>query len=259
MSETASNLLRSSEVANLIRTGELDCNNRSVFLASVVRGLILSLNSYVKIRNKPVHHEICNTGDDTVWVINKGQDYSIEPHEVSNENYQYEAIPHCHLTIGSIDTQSDRLTSPYARGEFQIEYGEGLYTMSAECRRMPLRIGMALRYEVDSYRDLLELMQVVISDMAYVRTYKISYLGQIILCSYKIPEAYNGEHMSEMDGTTTDSKNRILELQLEVETNFPSFNKRTVVGDSKVLISASTLSIKNHEVAKWYSSTGTSH
>ena len=54
-------------------------------------------------------------------------------------------------------------------------------------------------------------------------------MGQQIICSYKIPEAFSGEHLTEMDGKTQDDKYHTLPLTIEIETNLPVFEKRTIM------------------------------
>ena len=55
------------------------------------------------------------------------------------------------------------------------------------------------------------------------------YMGQKIKCSYKIPENFGEEHTMELDGAMTDNKNHSLTLSLEVETNMPIFNNKTIM------------------------------
>lgn len=243
MDKTAEN-----EILTRIRTYDIGINDRISFIASTIRALIQSLEAHVTLRGKHIHHEIMNTGDDTVWLMNKGYDYSKEPYEISNEDWIYEEQPHCHLVVGSVDTQPSELTSPYARGNFQIEQDGQLYTLSAEVRRMPLKINVQLRYELDSYNDMLELAQVIIANVAYVQTFKFIYAGQVIAGSYKTPEAIDGQHTTELDGTTSESKNRTIEISLEVETTMPVYNPRTVTGSSMILNEINKVYINNHEI-----------
>ena len=65
-------------------------------------------------------------------------------------------------------------------------------------------------------------------------------MGQAITCSYKIPESFSGEHVTELDGTTQDDKSKTLTLSIEVETNLPVYERRTIVSsDNYVSKSAS--------------------
>ena len=55
------------------------------------------------------------------------------------------------------------------------------------------------------------------------------YLGQKIKCSYKIPESFGEEHTMELDGALSENRNHLLTLSLEVETNMPVFNNKTIM------------------------------
>ena len=74
-------------------------------------------------------------------------------------------------------------------------------------------------------------------------------MGQNITCSYKIPESLQEEHNMELDGTTTDSKYKTITLSLEIETNFPIFEPRTIVSTTDYIskISRKDIDINNGE------------
>lgn len=223
------------EIILAIRRDEIDCNNSQSFFSKLVKALLINLTEEISIRNKPVPHVILNTGDDTMWLLEKEYDYSKEPQEVTNEQYIYMTKPRCVVTPGSIDTVPDQLTNPYSRGQFQFEYEDTLLTLSAEFRRIPIKVNIDLNYIFDSFTDLMGMLQQVVTKLAYIRTYKFVYMGQTIQATYKIPESFDGEHMAEMDGGTSDSKDRKLTMQLELESTLPVFNPQTVVDASKLI------------------------
>lgn len=227
--------MNSIEVANMIRRGKIDCNNQSSFFGILIKGLMLDLRKYITIRGKVVPHYIPNTGDETMMLEVKGHDISIEPVEVSNENYIYTQTPRCVVTPHGITLQPDQLTSPYSNGVFQIEYDEQLFSFISEFRRMPLTMSFDLTYIVDSFTDFLELTQHVVSKMAFVRNFKIVYMGQTIKCSYKISESMDGEHTIEFDESESDNRRHKLPMSIEVETNFPVYSAETVMPTDKYI------------------------
>jgi hypothetical protein len=101
--------------------------------------------------------------------------------------------------------------------------------MVAEFRRVPIKLSIGLQYFTDSFRDMLELIQQIITKLSFIRTYNITYMGQSIKCSYKLPEAFSSEYLMDMDGSTTDNKTRNLSLDIEVETNLPVYNPYSVM------------------------------
>lgn len=212
-----------------IRKGDIDINNQELFFSNLIKGLMLKLNEDISIRGIPVPHMIVHTGSDALYLEHKGQDQSIEPYEVSNENYIYNIIPRCVVTPGGIDLLLDQITNPYTLGQLQYDSGDNLYNLCGEFRRLPLKLTVELKYYTDSYRDMLELVQQTLTNLAFIRTYNITYMGQMITCSYKIPEAFSDEHLTELDGTTQDNKCHTLPLSIEVETNLPVFEKRTIM------------------------------
>lgn len=212
-----------------LRTGEIDANNQSLFLSILIKGLIYNLNDKISVRGKYVPHYILNTGDDIMYLEVKGQDHSIEPLEVSNEDYIYSMVPRCLVQPGSVDILTDQLTSPYTRGAFTFDYDDTLYTFSAEYRRLPIKIGVSLKYVLDSLTDAFQVIQQTFVQHAFISKFNITYLGQTIGVTYKIPDNHEVESMIEFDGVTLEDKNRKISMDLEVETNIPIIDKDTII------------------------------
>jgi hypothetical protein len=217
-----------------IQKGSLDINVQEIFLSTVIKGLLYNLNNDIKIRNISVPHFILHTGDDRMWIETKGYDASIEPLNISNEEAVYSIIPKCIVTPSAINLDSGQLTSPYSLGSLQYTTDDGIYTLSGEFRRMPIKLSVDLKYYTDSYTDMLELIQYIISNIAFIRTYDIMYMGQKIKCSYKIPDSFDEAHSMEIDGAMSDNRSHSLSLSIELETNMPIFNNKTIM-ENKVV------------------------
>lgn len=223
------------DVIEEIRTGKIDCNRKELFFAALIRGVILSLNQTIQTNGKYIRHLILHTGDDLMYLNNKGQDASVEPLEISNEDYIYSVLPRCILNPGSISIISDQTTNPHVRGYFQMDLNDKIYTLSAEFRRIPIKLNVELKYYLNSFHELLDVTQQIISKLSFIRTFSITYMGQIIKCSYRIPDDFQGEHLTELDGTTMDNKFKTLSLSIEVESNLPVYENRTVVDANNVI------------------------
>ena len=223
------------DIIEKYRNGTLDCNNRELFFSILIKGLLVNLNNLIKMNDSPVPHFILHTGDEQMYLDVKGQDSSIEPTQISNEDYIYNVIPRCIVTPAGIDVIPDQITNPYTRGNFQVEDDENLYTISAEFRRMPVKLSTTLKYYVSTYTDLLEITQKLLTNCSFIRTFNIVYLGQVIQCSYRIPESFQGEHLMEIDETLTDTRYKTLELSIEVESNLPIFANGTVVSTDNII------------------------
>lgn len=215
--------------------GDIDVNNKELFMSSLFNALIYNLNHQMMLRDKNIPHFILNTGDDIMWLENKGQDNSKEPYQVSNEDYIYNSIPRCMVNLGGIEVLEDQITSPYSRGEFEISTDDILQSFSAEFRRMPLKFSVTLKYYLDSFTDVLSVTQYIITKLLFIRTFKFDYLGQMIEASYKVPTSFDNEKNITFDGGTTEQKLRTIELTLEVETNMPVYDERTTIGSGNYI------------------------
>lgn len=209
--------------------GEIDVNNHELFMSTLFRALLYNLNHQIMLRDKNIPHFILNTGDDIMYLENKGQDNSKEPYQVSNEEYIYNSIPRCIVNLGGIEVLEDQITSPYSRGEFEISIDDILQSFSAEFRRIPLKFSVTLKYYLDSYTDVLSVTQYIITKLLFIRTFKFDYLGQIIEASYKVPTSFDNDKNITFDGGTTEQKLRTIELTLDVETNMPVYDERTTI------------------------------
>lgn len=217
------------ELWTKVKSGEFDINNQQLFFSIVAKGFIYKLNQNLKLRDKFIPHFILNTGDDILYLEVKGQDHSIEPVDVSNENFVYSQIPRCMVQPAGINIPTDQLTNPYAHGSFQVDDHDMTYTFRAEFRRIPIVYTFHLKYYFDSFTDSLDVVQQIISNLAFINRFNVSYLGQKIECSYNIPDSDEIEYMMEFDGITTDQKTRTLSIDLEVQTNMPVVYRETAI------------------------------
>lgn len=218
-----------------IRKDEIDINNQDLFFSILIKGLLTKLDDRIKIRNIQIPHFIVGVGDDTMYLNHKGYNYSKEPYEVTNEDYIYNIIPRCTVNPGNITLSPDQLSSPYSIGDLQLDIDNKLYSLVGEFRRMPMKLSCDIKYYTDSYNDMLILIQQIISKLSFIQTYNITYMGQNILCSYRIPESFDEEHAIDIDGTSTDSKLKTLSLSLEIETTFPIWNNKTIVSKDNII------------------------
>ena len=225
-----------SEIINKMINGDIDVNSQELFVSKLIKGLLYNLNNQIKVRGKFVPHYILHTGDDRMYLEARGYDYSIEPVKVTNENNTvYDIIPKCIVNPAGIDLDLGQLTSPYSIGGLQYEDENGLYALKGEFRRIPVKISVELKYYTDSFTDMLEIVQYIISNFAFIRTYDIMYMGQKIKCSYKIPESFSDEHTMDIDGAYGDNRDHSMSLSIEVEGNMPVFNNRTIVDATKII------------------------
>ena len=234
----------SQGIINSIRTGALDVNTQELFFPLIIKGLLRSLNDAIYIRNIPVPHYILHTGDDRMFLEQKGHDISKEPQSISNEDWIYSITPKCIVTPGGIDLDTAQLTSPYSLGKCQLESDTEIVSLTGEFRRLPVKLAIDLKYYVDSYTDMMELIQYVTTNLAFIRTYNIVYMGQKIKCSYKIPDSYGEEHTMDIDGAFQDSREHSLSLSIEVETTFPVFSNRTMVSSDSIVGAYNKITVK---------------
>lgn len=240
-----------AKIVNDIRNGELDINVQSLFFPMLVKGLMINLRDNIFIRGNSVPHFILHMGDDRLFLEEKGYNFAVEPQQISNESGIHLITPRCIVTPNNIDLDSGQLTSPYSIGALQLDIKNGpdmgIYALRGEFRRIPVKMAVELKYTVDSYTDMMELVQYITANLAFIRTYEIVYMGQRIKCSYKIPDSFSDEHTMELDGAFQEGREHTLSMSLEIESCFPVFNNRTIVSATK-LFSQTKVNIHPNEI-----------
>ena len=209
-----------------IRSGKIDINNQELFFSILIKGLMSKLDDNIKIRGIEIPHIILHTGDSTLHQFESNKNHS---DDISSMEEIYNIIPRCIVDINNIDLSVDQLSSPYSMGLIQYECEDGIYSFMGEFRRYPMKLNCELKYYVDSYTDMLALFQQIITKLSFIQTYNISYMGQTIVNSYKTPDSFDGEHLMEIDGTTTDSKYKTVSCSIEIETTLPVWDHKTLV------------------------------
>lgn len=212
-----------------ILSNDIDINNQELFFSHLIKGLIYDINRYLKLRGIEVPHYILNTGDAEMYLEFNGHDSSVEPCQMSGISKLYGTVPRCMVQPKGVNVQLDQLTSPYSRGEFNLTYNDTVYGMSAEFRRLPIKMDIELNYYIDTFTDGLELTQQVLTNWAFIKTFNIQYMGKSIPVSYKIPEAFEATYSVEYSFDSSERKERKMSITLEVETCIPVFDRRTVV------------------------------
>ena len=223
------------ELQHKIVRGEVDPNNQELFVSTLFKALLSQLNRKVYLRNKNIPHFMLNTGDDIMYLENKGQDQSKEPLNQSNEDFVYNNVPRCIVDMDTIEVLEDQVTSPYVRGNFDIEDDDCTYGFNAEFRRVPLKLSVSLKYYLDSFTDTLSVTQHIITKMLFIQNFSFDYLGQTIQATYKVPTSFGRDKNITFNGGTTDQKLRSIELSLEIETNMPVYDARTAICNSNFI------------------------
>lgn len=227
--------MNSTKIIDDIKGGALDVNCQELFFPLVLKGLLVNLRNCIKIRGEGVPHIITHMGDDRMWLDARGYDNSIEPLQISNENSIYNIVPRCNVNPGGVSLDAGQMTNPYSVGQCQVQTDTGVYTLKGEFRRVTVKMSVELKYQTDSYTDLMEAIQCVLSNLAFVRTYDIMYMGQKIKCSYKIPDSFDGEHQMDLDGGISDGREHTMSMSIEVEANMPIFSNRTMILADKII------------------------
>lgn len=173
-----------------IQNREIDINNSQSFFSVLFRGFLADINKNLKIRGEFIPHIVVNTGDDTMYLNVKGYDHAKEPKEVTNEDYVYSMVPRATVQFNGINMQPDELTAPYSWGDLTVETPEGVFGAKAQFRRMPIKVAASVKYIFDDFSDLMECAQQVITNLAFLKDYTVTYMGQTINCTYKIGRAH---------------------------------------------------------------------
>ncbi len=239
-----------SDLRSKINSGDPDINNINPFFSSVIKAAIWVMNQNIKVRGIQVPHFIISTGDDIMYreLLNyyfdnfseTGCDCECEEStytsEVTGEDFIYNKIPRCMVDVSSFSVSTDQLTQPYVRSNFEIEYDGSIREFCAETFRLPINFELNLKYYLDNFSDSLSLIQYIYTTVSFVRNFHISYLGQDISCSMRLPDSHTVEKNIEVD-FNSDDRSRTVEFTLSIETNLPIYNAKSAVETSSIISS----------------------
>lgn len=212
--------------------GEVDINNTELFFGNMIKGALLFLNDTISLRDKSIPHFILNTGDEILY--RELMHYKYDTKNVTDEDFVYNSIPRCIVSPADLNVEPDQLTQPYCRGNFELEDSGHLYEFSAEMRRLPIKTTLGLKYYVDSFTDALALSQKIMTNIATIRTYKFTYMGETIIASLTFPNSTQIEKPAELS-FGDESRFKTVSIDLELSTNIPVYNNRTAVETGAVI------------------------
>ena len=222
----------SKEIRKKLITGEIDPNNTDLFFGDVIKATISFLNNNIKLRDKRIPHYIMNTGDEVMYRELMGYEYSKT--EVTDEDFIYNEVPRCIVSVSEMQTVPDQLTQPYVRGVFDVEYDDNVYEFSAEIKRMPIHMTVSLKYYVDSFTDSLALSQYLITNLSYIRTFRFIYMGNEISASITFSDSHSVEKPETLQ-FDSESRYKTVGIDLQLDTNLPIFDVRTCVESSAII------------------------
>lgn len=197
------------------------------FFAVLIKGVLTFLNKNIILNGKSINHFIFNTGSSYLYLENNGYEYSIC--ETTGEDTMYMKMPRCIVTIGNITSNTEELTSPYVRGNYErlSSLTNNIESFNAELRRLPLEIVLNLQYVLSTTNESLILIQEFLDKLVFQRYFNISYLGQRIMCSVEFPSDFKIE-FNKIDLSSSDALvQKLVGFELKLCTNYPIVNGKT--------------------------------
>lgn len=215
-------------------------NHDERFFSILMKGFLMWLNNNIVMYNKPIRHFILNTGSAYLYVENNGYEFSWN--ETSGEDMMYMEMPRCIVTTQNITIPFEELTAPYSNGIYERM---NFKTNSIECfnatiRRIPIEWVISLKYVLSNFNESIILIQEIIDKLTFQQYFNITYLGQIIQCSFEVPSDFNIE-LNKIDMATPDVDQKSVEISLKICTNYPVIDDKTEISTSITIDSPSNV------------------
>lgn len=211
------------------------------FISVVIKGALSWLTRNVVLYNKPIKHFVFNTGSSIMYVETNG--YSMSWSETTGEDALYMSKPRCVVETGDIEVDAAELSQPHIRGVYErecvykddngkeITRTEGF---NAEIRRVPVTIGLTLRYALSSFNESIVLIEEIMSKFMFQQYYNVVYLGQTIMCSIELPQSFKID-TTAVDLASAESGQKTITLNVSVRCNYPRINEATEMSNSAVI------------------------
>lgn len=190
-----------------------------VALAAFLSDFSLTVEPFRKLINATVPVTIMNTGDEAFM-----SSMLFKNPEDSKKLYQEN--PRLVFSIGAVNANFDELTSPYNLGRLNVQ--DPITEMKSDyhtnVRRVPLRVQMSYEAIMSNIDQYLKYVDVSLTVFNVSRVYEFFYMGSVYHGSYKL---INDDYSSDTNfalGFDTDSRNRIMRSNVELQLQFPAFD-----------------------------------
>lgn len=207
-------------------------NRDERFFAILMKGTLAWLTQNILLYNKGINHFIFTTGSSYLYVESNGYNFSMS--ETTGEDYIYMKMPRCVLEIGDIQIPLEELSAPYVRGQYERLDGNDVKGYNAEMRRLPIEMSLSARYVLSNFNESIILIQELIDKVAFQQYFNVVYLGQVVQCSIELDSNYQIQ-MNKVDMESTDTNQKLVEIQYKVSTNYPCINERTEVENQQII------------------------
>ena len=204
------------------------------FFSIVIKGCLNYLNRTILMYNEPINHFIFNTGSAIMYVESNG--YEFKWSETTGEDQMYMQLPRCICEINDINIPISDLTNPYVRGTYERKSSitNEYKGYNAQIRRLPIEISMNLRYILSNFNESIILAQEFIDKLVFQKYFQVNYLGQKVQCSIEFPVQTN-ININKIDFDSTEPNQKIIEMQIKINTYYPIINELTEIENSKVI------------------------
>lgn len=211
-----------------------DLSNRDErFFSLVIKGALSWLTRNIVLYNKPIRHYIYNTGSSYMYIETNGYKFSWS--ETSGEDQIYMSRPRCIVDFDNIEIDTRELSQPHIRGTYERHTSnKNIVGFNAEFRRIPLSINLNLSYVLSNFNESIVLAQEFIDKLLFQKYFYIVYLGNKIPCSLEFPQNFKID-MNKLDMSSSDPNNKIINIQLNLCTEYPAFDEQTEIENSKVI------------------------
>lgn len=207
-------------------------NRDDRFFSLVIKGTLAFLSKNIVLYGKPIRHFIFNTGSSYMYVETNGYNYNIT--EVTDQDQMYMERPRCIVSIGTIGINTEELSQPYVRGMYErFDNGE-IKGYNAEFKRIPITMQLTLKYVMSTFNEEITLAQELIDKLCFQKYFSIVYLGQTIKCSVEFPTDLQME-LNQIDMASAEPNNKILEISVNICTNYPSIDENTEQSNRNVI------------------------
>lgn len=209
------------------------------FFSILFKGCLNWLNHNIFMYDKPIKHFIFNTGSSYLYIESDGYEFTLA--ETTGEDQMYMSMPRCICEIGDFSIPAEELTNPFVRGIYERRSSKTneYKGYNAEMRRIPLEVGMTLRYVLSNFNESIILVQELIEKMVFQQYFNIVYLGQTIQCSIEFPSQQQ-INMNKIDFDSTEVNQKTIEIQIKIDTYLPIINQSTEIENQYVIQTSKT-------------------
>lgn len=194
------------------------------FFENALTAMVNDMSLWFGIQRIPVL--VLNTGDEAFIMdqYTRRKYDELKHSENRDKEVLYQQRPRIVLDIESFDFQQEEVSSPHARGKFELNQHDGTRSYRTKVLRIPVDVGIGLQLHTDNLLHAMMNTEKLMMNLCKHNAFEFQYLGKTYNGSYRFDWTVQDNRKIRMTYDEGDRRNRILSTNITLQLQYPNFS-----------------------------------